>query len=182
MFAAIIKGIPICFSFLMEIFKTQEGGNVKPATKLAVLVFAAFLTYSTYITLIYVEQYHILVKLQYHVEYLNDTIEEKKDSISELKTENRELDAELRKYRIPPPSYNQTEPVNMGTLIAPEKSPVPKATHQTDELDKTHSLLHPLPIPDITKPGLLFGTLVPQFDRAFVMFRRERKDKESESK
>lgn len=174
---AILKGIPFCFSLLMEIFKTHEGGNVKPATKLIVLSFAAFLTYSTYITLVYIEQYHIMVKQQYHVEYLNDLLEEKRALVVELKQDRDELEGMLRLYRVPPPSYNQPDG-NPGspaaqTRFAPPK-PEPFKTLDPEPTIKNE----PMVIPEFLHPSTIVDPMVKKAHDAAVMFRRERKEEE----
>lgn len=174
---AILKGIPFCFSLLMEIFKTREGGNVKPATKLIVLSFAAFLTYSTYITLIYIEQYQILIKYQVHVEYLRRTVFNEYDISVALRADNRELERMLRQYRVPPPSYNQ--------LPEPPEAPLGTGTTPNPELDP---LIGPRNLPYGTLPsfkdpvsGMLSAPktlepLIQEAEKSAVMFRRRKEE------
>lgn len=169
---AIIKGIPFCFSLLMEIFKTHEGGIVKPATKLIVLSFAAFLTYSTYITLIYVEQYHILVKQQYHVEYLTDLLEEKRDLVVGLKQDIDELEYALRAYRVPPPNSSYHEPSAVRNSPGVPSPPEKMRTPPQSAVDFI--------VPDIFHPIPQMSPAIKGSKEPGVLFRRNRKEKEEE--
>lgn len=122
MVAGIIKLLPL-LTFLLEVFKSDDGKFTAKA-KAVFLAFLAILSFAAYVSYAYVQQFHALVELKAHQQYL---IKSEGDANGRaLRLENRvtELENKLDTCRNRPPY----EGASVGTPKPKQPDIIPTPT------------------------------------------------------
>ncbi|ANZ49039.1 hypothetical protein HOV30_gp189 [Erwinia phage Derbicus] len=135
MVAGIIKLLPL-LTFLLEVFKTDDGKFTAKAKAFCLAMFAVF-SFAAYVSYAYVQQFHALVELKAHQQYL---IKSEGEAVGRaLRLENRitELENKLdicrsrppyegASLKQPPPKAADIVPIPVVTKPAPiPKRPIP---------------------------------------------------------
>jgi len=116
MIAAIIKLLPF-LQLLLEAFKPGDGEKVTRANKITALAIVLLLTYSLFVSYAYVDQFHKLVQIREHDQYVARQNDERGETIKtqadELRTlysrifeclSNRPYDGAKGAASVPPPA------------------------------------------------------------------------------
>ncbi|AFQ96670.1 hypothetical protein STRATTON_225 [Erwinia phage vB_EamM_Stratton] len=90
MIASFIKLLPF-LQMLLEAFKPGEGEQVTRAGKILTLVIVALIAFSGFVSYAYVVQYHALISVQSHDQYLDLSYKELKEKADKLGEENAKL-------------------------------------------------------------------------------------------
>lgn len=86
-----LKVLPFFIQMLMEAFKPGEGENVSRANKIMTLIITVLLSYSAFVSYAYVVQFHKLVAVQSHDQYMSQSYQEMKQDRDKLKDDNGRL-------------------------------------------------------------------------------------------
>lgn len=141
MVASIIKLLPL-LQFLLEVFKADDG-KLTAKAKAALLAFLAVASFAAYVSYAYIQQFHALVELKAHQQYL---VKSEGEAVGRsLRAENRinELENKLDQCRARPP-YE-------GASASPNPKPIadrPPVILKTPEPDKPK----PLPKRNVDMP------------------------------
>lgn len=132
MVAVALKLIPL-LQFLLEVFKADDG-KLTAKVKAAFLAFVALLIFSAYVSYAYVQQFHALVELKAHQQYLVKSEVDATGRSLRLESRVAALENKLDLCRRGPEPYEGTSPKPMPQPTAPEKAvSVLKETQPVDK-------------------------------------------------
>jgi hypothetical protein len=138
-----LKVLPFFIQMLMEAFKPGEGENVSRANKIMTLIITVLLSYSTFVSYAYVVQFHKLVTVQSHDQYMSQSYQEMKQDRDKLKDDNGRLyDKLFICLGQKPPyesGYSTVKEDNSTKDLTPKKPETPVSPASTPEQRKEAS-------------------------------------------
>lgn len=122
MLAGIIKLLPF-LQLLLEAFKPGDGESVTRAGKITTLGIALLLIYSMFVSYAYVEQYHALVQVREHDQYMERQSNDKDKTLQLQADELRALYARIFECLSSRPPYESSQGHAKDIPPAPEVVP-----------------------------------------------------------